>query len=416
MEVLCRVARRVVIRGYLGSAIMTESPLNHVSLTEMGARLRTAREAANLTQKDAADSISVARTTLVAMERGQRRVRMTELQQLARLYKTSVNALFRREAIHIDLAPRFRKLISSNDVAAMEATELLADLARAEVELEHLLGVTRARNYPAERPILPGDVRAQAEQDAIELRQRLGLGMAPVLDIVTLLEMEMGVRVYVRRFDGHVSGVFVFDEAIGACILLNANHPRERRNQSGAHELGHLISVRREPEVLHANEHENTREERYAIAFALAFLTPANALRRKFHEVTAGSSHLTRRHVIVLSHFFGVSREGMVRRLEELGLMKKGSWDWFAANGGISDNQVRQVLGDLTVPDCYKTEADRPTTMRLNLLAAQAYGRELLSEGQLAKLLRLDRVELRAMLYESETEESEADGAPDLLI
>jgi len=54
--------------------------------------------------------------------------------------------------------------------------------------------------------------------------------------------------------------------------------------------------------------------------------------------------------------------------------------------------------------------------MRLNLLAAQAYGRELLSEGQLAKLLRLDRVELRAMLYESETEESEADGAPDLLI
>jgi len=96
--------------------------------------------------------------------------------------------------------------------------------------------------------------------------------------------------------------------------------------------------------------------------------------------------------------------------------MKKGSWDWFAANGGISDNQVRQVLGDLTVPDCYKTEADRPTTMRLNLLAAQAYGRELLSEGQLAKLLRLDRVELRAMLYESETEESEADGAPDLLI
>lgn len=395
---------------------MSETPLNHVPLPEIGERLRVAREAANITQKDAAESIAVARTTLVAIEQGQRRVRMEELQHLAKLYKTSVNALLRREAIHVDLAPRFRKLIGSNDLAAAEATELLSDLARAEVELENLLGVKRARNYPAERPLLPGDVRAQAEQDAIELRQRLGLGIAPVHDIVTLLELEMGVRVYVRRFDGSVSGVFVYDEALGACILLNANHPRERRNQSGGHELGHLVSVRREPEVLHANEPENTREERYATAFARSFFTPANAVRQKFHEVTAGSSHLTRRHVIVLAHYFGVSREAMVRRLEELGLTKKGTWDWFASNGGITDEQVRQVLGDLRAPDRYKAEADRPTTLRLNLLAAEAYRRELLSEGQLARLLRLDRVELRDILHDLETQEGEADGAPNLLV
>lgn len=393
---------------------MTETPLGHIALPELGERLRIARENASFTQKDAAEAIAVARTTLVAIEQGQRRVRMDELQQLAKLYRTSVNAILRREAVHVDLAPRFRKLIGSNDLAAVAATELLTDLARAEVELENLLGIKRTRNYPPERAILPGDVRAQAEQDAIELRQRLGLGFAPVHDIVTLLEMEMGVRVYVRRIDGSISGVFAYDDALGACMLLNANHPRERRNQSGGHELGHLVSVRREPEVLHANEPETTREERYATAFARSFLTPAGAVRQKFQEVTAGSTHLTRRHVIVLAHFFGVSREAVVRRLEELGLTKKGTWDWFAANGGITEEQVRQVLGDLRTPDQHKAEADRPTTLRLNLLAAEAYRRELLSEGQLSRLLRLDRIELRDML--SDLPEEEADGAPNLLV
>lgn len=394
---------------------MTESPLSAMSPAEVGERLRLAREAARMTQKQAADAISVARTTLVAVERGQRRVRIDELQQLAKTYGVSVNAILRREAVHVDLVPRFRKLFDAKDFAAAAATELLANLARAEVELENVLGVKRARNCPPERPILPGDVRVQAEQDALELRQRLGLGFAPIADIVTLLEMELGIRVYVRRFEGSVSGVFVYDETLGACILLNANHPRDRRNQTGGHELGHFISVRHEPEVLHADEPENSREERYANAFGRSFLTPAGGVRQKFQEITAGSTHLTRRHIIVLAHFFGVSREAMVRRLEELGLTRKGTWDWFAANGGITDEQAQQVLGDLRTADHQKAEADKPTTLRLNLLAAEAYRRTLLSEGQLARLLHLDRIELREMLQDIELQEDEADGAPTLL-
>ena len=46
---------------------------------------------------------------------------------------------------------------------------------------------------------MPGDVRIQAENDATELRQWLGLGLAPVRDLVSLLELDLGVRVYVRR-------------------------------------------------------------------------------------------------------------------------------------------------------------------------------------------------------------------------
>ncbi len=173
--------------------------LEALNSVDVGERLRTAREAAGITQADAAASIDVARTTLVAIEKGQRRIRTDELQRLAREYSTSVNALLRRESVYVDLVPRFRKLTTSSDEASDAAARLLADLVRAEVELENLLGIKRTRNYPPERPLMPGDVRAQAENDATELRQWLGLGSAPVRDLVSLLELDLGVRVYVRR-------------------------------------------------------------------------------------------------------------------------------------------------------------------------------------------------------------------------
>ena len=262
---------------------------------EIGKRLRIAREAAKVTQADAADAAGVVRTTIVAIEKGQRRVRMDELQKLAALYGTSANAILRREAVHIDMVPRFRKLPQSGDSAIEEAAALLNQLVRAEVELENALGVQRVRNYPPERPILPGDVRAQAEQDAQELRDWLGLGAGPVLDIVSILDLQLGIRVYLRRLDGKVSGLFAYDETAGACMLLNASHPADRVRQTGTHELGHFTGTRKQPEVLLEDEKSSSREERYANCFARCFLTPALAVRQRFAEITAGSRILTRR-------------------------------------------------------------------------------------------------------------------------
>lgn len=376
--------------------------------TEIGERLRLARESAKLTQADAAALVGVVRTTLVAIEQGKRRVHMDELQKLATAYRTSANALLRREAVHLDMVPRFRKLQESSDDAVERATRLLNDLVRAEVELEDALGVSRSRNYPPERPILPGDIRAQAEQDAQELRDWLGLGPGPVTDIVSILDLQLGVRVYVRPLDGKVSGLFAYDDTAGACILLNANHPPERLTQSGVHETAHFVSTRRQAEVLTEDERFTSREERYANAFQRSFITPARAVRQRFAEITAGQSHLTRRHIILLAHAFGVSREAMVRRLEELKLAREGTWDWFLTNGGISDDQVRQVLGDLPDRIVNAARAQGLVPPRLALLAREAWKKEIYSEGQLARLLQLNRHEIREILDGAEKEESEA--------
>ena len=388
--------------------------LDSIDAVDVGARLRGAREAVGLTQTDAAADLRVARTTLVAMEQGRRRVRTDELQHLARLYGTSVNAVLRREAVHVDLVPRFRKLSTANDVSAERAARLLTDLVRAEVELEDLLGVTRTRNYPPARPLLPGDVRLQAENDATELRQWLGLGLAPVRDVMSLLELDVGVRLYVRPLDSRVSGLFAYDDGVGACILLNARHPRERQAQTGIHELGHLTSRRQTPDVCRFDRQEDSREERYANAFGRAFLTPARTVTVRFQDVTAGASRFTRRHVILLAHAFGVSREAMVRRLEELGLLKRGTWDWFESNGGITNEQAGQVLGEPRTASPDTPDAHCPVSFRLGLLAAETQRRELLSEGQLARLLRLDRVELRKTLDAADNDGNDTDGLPKL--
>ncbi len=388
---------------------------HHLDAADVGRRLRIARESAGVTQAQAATAIAVARTTVVAMEKGERAVRMEEIQPLARLYGTSVNALLKTESIYVDLVPRFRQLPSRDDDASTDAAKILADLVRAEVELENLLGIVHPRNYPPPRPLMPGDVHVQATSDATELRQRLGLGSAPVRDITSLLELDLGIRVYARRLDSRVSGLFAYDEQIGACILLNAAHPRQRRTMSAAHELGHFVASRQSPEVLYRDSRSQSRAERYANAFAREFLAPGRAVMKKFGELTQGSSRLTRRHVILLAHAFGVSREAMVRRLEELDLTPTGAWDWFMANGGITDDQARQVLGEHAAVVMDDMEAERPTTLRLSLLAAEAWRQELLSEGQLAHLLNLDHVELREILDDVEAEGVEVDGEPKLL-
>ena len=387
---------------------MMKTATERLSNTEIGKRLRVARESAKLTQEATAKVIEVARTTIVAIEKGQRRVRMEELQKLAAIYGTSVNAILRREALHLDMVPRFRKLSQSKGDSIEKAVRLLNDLVRAEVELENTLGIQRVRHYPPQRPLLPGDVREQAEQDAQELRDWLGLGSGPILDIVSILDLQLGIRVYLRRLDGKISGVFAYDEAAGACILLNANHPIDRLRQSGIHELAHFVSTPQQPEVLIKNQTFISREERYASCFARCFLTPARAVKQRFAEITAGQSHLTRRHIILLAQSFGVSREAMGRRLEELSLTKKGTWDWFVANGGITDEQAIQVLGELPDRHAHITESQGLVPPRLALLAREAWKRGLYSEGQLARLLQLDRHEIRTVLDKVETEEGEA--------
>lgn len=55
---------------------------------------------------------------------------------------------------------------------------------------------------------------------------------------------------------------------------------------------------------------------------------------------------VTRRMVINIADFLGTTPKVVVQRLEALGEIKRGSWDWFQANGGITRDHLAEVRRD----------------------------------------------------------------------
>jgi len=373
----------------------------------LGRRIRVARTQAGKTQAEAAAAIGVARTTLVAIENGSRPARPEEVIGLASLLGVSANRLLRDEAVHVDLTPQFRKLRNSDTEQVEEAVTILLRFVKAEVELERILDETRPPSILFERPILPGDPKQQAEGDAQELRNILGLGTGPIHDLFGLMEMDLQMRLYAAPLVSDLSGIFTYAEDVGLVVLLNAKHPLSRQRQSAAHELGHAVGSRRTPDVDGGPSSNRSRDDVYATAFGAAFLIPAAHARRRFARVVGGDRAFTRRHVIILAHEYGVSREAVVRRFEAIGLVKGGTWDWFKDNGGISDMQAAEVLGQEAVQAAKVSTAAARTSVRLDGLAVRALREELLSEGQVAELLSYDRSRVRALCQEASEDSDE---------
>jgi len=367
---------------------------------ELGERLRAARSGVNLTQDTVAASLGMARTTLVAVEKGQRSVKPEELLALARLYGVSAGKLMSPDAIHVDLSAKFRRTEGKEaSKAVTEALALLNRLATGAVQLEQVLGQSLRTDYPPPIRINAQSVLQQAEDAANNLRARLGVGLGPIPDLISLLELELGLRIFFRPLPSQISGLYAFDPAIGACMLINANHHWKRRVQTATHETGHFVSDRSHADILEETEVSLSVEERFAKRFGSAFLMPAPGVRARFDQIAGAENRFEVRELILLAHQFGVATEAMCRRLEELTLLPQGTWDSIRDRGFAGDLE-RGVLGEPSLPP-------RPPLVpaRLAYLASIAMDRELLSEGQLCDLLAVERSELREALEPFEAEE-----------
>jgi len=70
-------------------------------------------------------------------------------------------------------------------------------------------------------------------------------------------------------------------------------------------------------------------------------------LTEAFRAHTAGQSNFTRRMVIAMAMMFDVTPKEIVLRCERLGLCKPDSWNWFVANGGITQDHIAEVRQSL---------------------------------------------------------------------
>lgn len=73
----------------------------------------------------------------------------------------------------------------------------------------------------------------------------------------------------------------------------------------------------------------------------------ADFLEAAFHAHKAGQSKFTRRMAIAIALLVDKKPREIVQALEGLGLLRPGSWSWFARNGGITKRHVAQVRHDM---------------------------------------------------------------------
>ena len=364
----------------------------------LGAQLQDARKACGLTQQEVAVKLQIARTTVVALEKGERRLSPAELIAFCRLYGRAISDFVRGHRASEEFLPQFRMVRGlEQSPAVFQAAIDLEQMAKNYLDLEKATGQSLIQRYP---PIVALDQIAvsleQAAEDlAIQERNRLGMGDGPVPDLRTRLESDVGLRIFCFPMDSKIAGLFGYTEALGGCIGVNSRHPLERRRWSLAHEYGHFLSTRfRADYDILSRTGGRSAAEKFVDHFARHLLMHSSGLNRHTSQLHGTKSGLTLADVCTLADLFKVSVQAMTLRLEELGRIKAGTWERLCERG-FKARAAKEYLG-LDSED----EIEARYSARYLGLAALAHQKGFLTEGELTERLGKDRVSTRKFLQD----------------
>ena len=375
---------------------------NHLQTLDpqaLGEKLKLARVSRTLTQGEVAAKMGMVRTTLVAIEKGERRVNARELAALADLYGRSLSEWLRNEPASVPLVPQFRmpgREMKLAEAEVVRAVDELEGLARDYLALENLTGFPMIRRYPVPYQIDGPGMSAEfrGEEVAAEERTRLGLGDGPLLDLRSLLEDGVGLRIFFLSLPGMIGGIYAFSEDLGGCIAVNRKHPVSRGAWSLAHEYGHFLSTRYAADVSLWNGEPwgKVFAERFADSFTRNFLMPRTGVNRMLSETVSNHGKgITAADVLTLAHQYRVSAEAMFRRLEELKRLRGGTWEKLRAQN-FQPDRARQTLG---LAGTARQEEMLP--FRYRMLACKAFDdtNSEMTEAEFTRFLRMDRVAAR---------------------
>ena len=186
------------------------------------------------------------------------------------------------------------------------------------------------------------------------------------------------------------SEIYSYDDQLGGCMAINAGHYEERRRWSMAHGYLHFLAHRRKPVVDFEGQYKRIpQSERLAEAFPKYFLMPASGLLRRFNDMYQTHGKFTPTNLFTLAHYYGVSIQALVYRLEDMELLPSGTWDRLRDRG----LKVKKVQQDLGLEEIEQRADVLP--IHYQYLAIEALNQGLITEGHFAEFLGVDRLEAR---------------------
>ena len=369
-----------------------------VGPVELAKRLKTARKIAEFSIDQAARASNLPAACIRAIETGEREVKPQEFMKLVTAYGRTYAELLQRQSFHINLSPKFRATHEVSQIERDHATDRLNCLARAEFDLERILGVEKPSSSVQKRTLTSGDARSQGIDAATDLRMRSGIGQSPISDAKWLLESVFGSRVYFDKLPEIVYGLYAFHEELGPCILINSAFFSKTFAMTCAHALGHFVGTQNSSTVYDDSRVQGEcSDEVFANAFAEEFVMPANALRSTMQRLRKSRDKFTCQNLKRMANRWNVTLETMCHRLENLGLLLEGTWNRIRKLEYLSDHIDREEIVNTDTCLMYRS--------RVYFLAAEAKIRGLVTEGALVNMLDIDHISLRKIVQKYMSEE-----------
>jgi Zn-dependent peptidase ImmA (M78 family)/DNA-binding XRE family transcriptional regulator len=405
---------------------------------ELGQRIRSARESCGLTQEQVGNAVELSRIAVSQIEAGNRSVSSIELDRIACVVGRDIKAFFAEVFVEQDaLAALFRtesQLAEQADL--LHALQGSLALGREMTNLERLLGIDRAQllvaayELPAARS--RWDAIQQGQRIAADERQRLGLGLSPIGDLVELFEYQ-GIRTGVVTLPDNISGLTLTDEKVGIFVVINREHPPLRRRFSLAHEYAHVLMDRDRSGTISRSENRADLLEVRANAFAAEFLMPAEGVLQFVHALgkggasraqmvvydetdvvqaeqraAPGSQDIQIHDMALMAHHFGVSRIAALYRLKNLRMVDEREFQHLKSQ---EDSGTGKAIADFLAADEPVDAREMRDEFRRRFLglALEANRREEITLSkltELAAMVGINRQEVQSILSSAGFEQS----------
>ncbi len=269
-----------------------------------------ARIYSGLTKKDLGDRVDISPQAISQYENGSRIPQPDILSRIADALEVPLSFFHKdKEYEVVTHTPVFHRAKANQRTNSkyLRRTEIVLEV----VEYYHWL------NQYVELPVQfqPDEFSANPEEAAAQLRERWGLGLAPVGKFATLLEAKGIIIIDLSFPDADITdGCSGFFDG-RPFIFTNVEQIDAARTRfTLAHELGHIVLHSHLSEEDLSNPSTYKEIENEADAFASAFLMPEETFGAEVYSTTLNS-------LLQLKPRWGVSVAAMIMRSYQLGLI-----------------------------------------------------------------------------------------------